>query len=98
MANHGLENWSKPLSNWLRRVHNLAHLIHLLPGKFNITRCPILRQARGLGRPWDRNQALRSNPGQSDLRDRATLLNSQLLDLIDDSLVLVEVFALELGY
>ena len=50
-----------------------------------------------LGGARNGDEALSSNPSKSDLSDGTPLLVRQLLDLLDDSFVLVKVVALELG-
>lgn len=97
MANHRLVHLRVSVSDGLGRIHNLAHLGNLFFGEINISRCPVLDETVGLGRSWDRDHALRSNPRKSNLRGSAALANSQCLDAVDDGLVLVEVLALELG-
>lgn len=73
VANHRLEDGRESLSNRLGSFHDRSHLFQLFFCKFDITRFPVFFQARGFGRSWNSNQALRSNPGQGDLCDRATL-------------------------
>jgi hypothetical protein len=51
-----------------------------------------------LGRTRNSNHSLGRNPSKRDLCQSASLANSEFLDLLYYSLVLVEVFALKLGY
>lgn len=73
VTNHRLEDGRESFSNRLGSLHDRSHLLQLFFCQFDLTRCPVFFQARGFGRSRDSNQALRSNPGQGDLCNRATL-------------------------
>ena len=78
------------------RIDDPPHLRLLCLRQFNVSRGPILLQPLRLSRARDGDHALRSHPSESDLRQGATFLRSEGLDLVDDAFVLVEVLALEL--
>lgn len=80
----------------LRRVDDAPHLPLLLLAQVDVPRRPVLLESLGLGRAGDGDHALGGDPGEGDLRQAAPLSGSELLDLVDDGLVLVKVFALEL--
>lgn len=84
-----------PIAMWLSSINNPAHLLLLLLSQFNIPRCPVLLEPRGLGCTWNGNHSLGSNPGKCNLADSAAFLRRELPDLLNNCLVFVEVFALE---
>lgn len=79
----------------LSSVNNLAELFLLLFRQVNISGCPVLLQPLHLSRTRDSNHTLGGNPSECDLTDSATLTNSQLLNLLNNSLVPEEVLTLE---
>lgn len=81
----------------LRRVYNLPQAFLLFFGQINIPGSPVVLQPVSLGRAWNSNHALRSNPSQSDLRQGTALFLSKLLYLVYNISVLVEILALEFG-
>lgn len=98
MANHGLEKSRVPFSSRLGVIHNFAHVGLLFVRQHDLTGSPILLEplrSRGAG---DGDQTLRCNPSERNLGNRAALASSKFLDLVHDSLVLVEVVTLELGH
>ena len=97
MTHHRLRPLIVSVPVRLQRVQNLTHLFLLLTRQLNIPRSKVLFQTVRLGRARDRDHALRHDPRQSDLRQRATLALREGLDLLDDFLVVVEVLALEFG-
>lgn len=85
------------ISLWLRQINNPPHLSLFFLSQFNIPRCPILLQTVRLGRTRNSNHPLGRNPSKRDLRQSASLADSEFFTFLYYSLVLVEVFALELG-
>lgn len=83
---------------WFSRINNPPHLSLFVISQVNIPRCPVLLQTVRLGRTRNSNHSLGRNPSKRDLCQSASLANSEFLDLLYYSLVLVEVFALKLGY
>jgi hypothetical protein len=82
---------------WLRSIDDLPHLLLLLIRQLDIPGSPILFQSMGLSGAWNRNHTLSRNPRKRDLRCGAAFFRGELLHLLNNSLVLVKVFALELG-
>jgi hypothetical protein len=82
---------------WLGRIDDPAHFPLLFVRQFNVPRGPVFFQAPRLGSARNSDHSLSSNPGESYLAGGATFARSELLDLLDNSLVFVEVFALEFG-
>lgn len=97
MAHHLLERLAIPIPLRLGLLDDAAHLDHLGLGQLHVARRPVLFQSVGLGRARDGDEALGGDPGEGDLRGGTALFGGQLLHLADDSAVLVEVLALELG-
>lgn len=97
MADHGLQKSRVPLPNRLGLVDDPAHLSILPVREHDAARPPVLLEPRGPRRARDGNEALRGDPGERDLGDRAALPRRELPDLVHDGLVLVEVLPLELG-
>ena len=98
VTDHRLSLLTVAITNWLRIVDNLPHLLLLLVRQVNVPGSPILFQSLRLRRTGDRDHALRGNPRDGNLRSRAALALGQFLDLRHDGLILVEVLALKFGY
>lgn len=97
MTNHSLVSSTIPISLGLSRINNPPHLSFFFLSQVNIPRCPVLLQTVRLGRTRNSNHSLGRNPSKRDLRQSASLANSEFLYFFYYSLVLVEVFALKLG-
>lgn len=97
MSHHGLMDGSISVPKWLGRIDDGSHFLLLFLCQFNIPRCPVLLQSLCLGRAWNGNHTLGSNPGECDLSYRTAFPRSKLFDLVHDSTVLVEVIALKFG-
>lgn len=78
------------------RIDDLSHLFLVIFRQHNVSGGPVLFQPFRFGRARDCYHSLCSNPSQRDLCQRATLLDSQFFDLLDDGFIFVKVFALEL--
>ena len=98
VTDHRLSFLTVAITNWLRIVHNLPHLLLLLVRQVNVSGSPILFQSLRLRRAGDRDHVLCGNPSNGNLRSRAALALRKFLDLRHDGFILVEVLALEFGY
>lgn len=78
-------------------VEDFTNLLLLIFGQQDVPRRNVLFQALWFRSSGDRNHALRNHPRKRDLGESAALALSQGLDGVDDTLVVVEVLALELG-
>jgi hypothetical protein len=94
---HSLLCWGISVTMRLRRINNLPHLRLFLLRQINLSRGKVFFQSLRLGRARNCNQTLGSYPSERDLSNGATLARSELLNLIDNSAILVEVLALEFG-
>lgn len=79
----------------LNRINDTAHLQLLVLRKIKVTRIPVRLEACRLSGSWNSNHSLGSDPGECDLAGSTSLAGSKLLNLLDDQLILVEVFSLE---
>jgi hypothetical protein len=97
MPDHGLCGFGVSISLRLRGIDNPPHVVSLLGCQFDLPRIPIFFQSLRLGRTWNGNKALRSDPGESDLSDATLFLKGNLFDIFNNSTVFVKVLALKFG-
>lgn len=97
MVYRSLMSRTESISMWLSLLNNFTHLLLLLLGEFNLSRCPIFLQPIHLSRAGNGNHALSGDPGEGNLTDRASFLGGKLFDLLNNCTILVEVLALEFG-
>lgn len=84
VTNQSLMPWAISVAMGLSSVNDSTHFFLLLFCKLYVPRRPILFEACCFGRTRDGDHALRSDPGQSDLRGSATLPRCKLFDLFND--------------
>ena len=97
MPHHPLHLLTVSVPLRLQRVQNAAKLLFLLLRQFYFPRSKVLLKTLCFGRSRNRDHALRNDPRQSNLRQRAAFALRNGFDLLNDLLVVVEVLALEFG-
>lgn len=95
MPDHGLCRSRISIPLWFGCIHNLAHLFQLILCQIHVPRCKVGLKSRGLGRTRNRNHALSGNPRECDLSNRTISSSRKFLNLLYDSLILVEVLPLK---
>ena len=83
------------MSDGFGSIYNPAHSRLVFRGQFHIPRSPVLFQSFGLRCSGNCNHALSGYPSKRNLADVTAFAGREFLDLLHDSLIFVEIFALE---
>jgi hypothetical protein len=86
-----------PIAEWLILVNDSPQFSAFAFRQIQKPRCPVFLESLRFSGAWNSDEALRSNPGKSNLCQGASLLGCNGFYLINNILVLVEIVALELG-